>query len=348
MIGLALACQCTPPRPAQEPQTLKQAAAEKGIDVGTAVDPRYFAEPQYSEILANQFSVIEPENAMKFEPIHPRPDTDPNPYDFSGADQIVQFAQEHGQKVRGHCLVWYQQVSRWLREGNYTPAQMSDILHRHIQTVMGHFAGKVFAWDVVNEAINDDGSMRSSIWYDKPGFGFAGQGTHYVEQAFRWAHKADPHAKLFYNDFSDELPNPKSNAIYEMLKDFKSRGVPVDGIGFQCHLWRGFNSPENLKAFRENLERFHALGLIIHLTEIDATLKGDSQEAFQEEAKLYGDIIRTAVSVPGVKLVQTWGFTDKHSWINNPMAGTGWALPWDANYAKKPAWYAMMQALQGK
>jgi endo-1,4-beta-xylanase len=328
--------------------TLRSAAATRGLDIGTAVTPQFFAEPPYKKIAGSQFSVIEPENAMKFEPIHPRPDTDPQPYDFSGADQIVAFAAEHGQKVRGHCLVWHSQVPRWITRGSLTPPQLSAALHKHIQTVLKHFARKVYAWDVVNEAFNDDGSMRPSVWYDKPGFGFAGQGTHYIEQAFRWAHEADSHAKLFYNDYSGELFNPKSNAIYAMLKDFKARGVPVDGIGFQSHLWVGFNNPQNLKAFKENLQRFARLGLIIHITEFDVPLKSNSAAAFAEEGTLYRDVVRVARSVPAVKLIQTWGFTDKHSWISNPAAGTGWALPWDADYNEKPAWHSMMEALEGR
>ncbi len=331
----------------RDPTTLRQ-AARKGLEVGTAVDPRWFAEQPYSEILASQFSVVEPENAMKFEPIHPRPDTDPNPYDFTAADQIVAFAREHRQKVRGHCLVWYRQVPYWVRDGKMTPDQMAETLHKHIQTVMGRYKGKVYAWDVVNEAIDDDGSVRHSVWYDKPGFGFAGQGTRYIEQAFRWAREADPQVKLFYNDYSDEMFNPKSDAIYAMLKDFKARRVPVDGIGFQCHLWPGFNSPENLEAFRKNLQRFADLGLIIHITELDLPLHSDSAEAFKQEADIYRDVVRIAGSQPAVKLIQTWGFTDKHSWISNPAAGTGWGLPWDANYDKKPAWGAMLEALEGK
>jgi endo-1,4-beta-xylanase len=330
------------------PTTLVGAASRDGIDIGTAVDPRWFAERPYTDIVGSQFNVLEPENAMKFEPIHPRPNTDPNPYDFSAADEIVSFAEQHHQKVRGHCLVWYRQVPRWLTGGSFTPGQMADILHKHMQTVMGRYEGKVFAWDVVNEAINDDGSMRPSVWYDHPGFGFAGQGTAYIEQAFRWAHEADPHAKLFYNDYSDELPNPKANAIYAMLKDFKARHVPVDGVGFQCHLWQGFNSPANLQAFSANLKRFADLGLVIHITELDLPLHSSSAEAFQQEALLYHDVVQVAKSVPAVKMIQTWGFTDKHSWISNPALGTGWGLPWDADYNKKPAWGAMMEALRGK
>jgi endo-1,4-beta-xylanase len=330
------------------PTTLREAAARDGMDFGTAVEPRYLSEPTYPDILASQFSVIEPENAMKFEQIHPRPDTDPSPYDFGPADQLANFARDHHQKLRGHCLLWYRQLPAWVTNQTMTPPQMAETLHHHIRTVMHHFAGRVFAWDVVNEAFVDDGTLRSSAWYDKPGIGFAGQGTGYIEQAFRWAREADPKAKLFYNDFSGELFNPKSNAIYAMLKDFKTRGVPVDGIGFQCHLWSGFDTPANLNAFRENLQRFADLGLIIHITELDLQLRSDSAEAFQAEANLYRDVAKVASSQSHCKLIQTWGFTDKHSWISNPAMGTGWGLPWDASYQKKPAWYAIIEGLERK
>jgi endo-1,4-beta-xylanase len=162
-------------------QTLRDLAARRAIRVGAAVDPTYFPQAQYSNTLAAQFSQAQPENAMKFGPIQPGPAT----YSFTQGDQIVQFAQAHNMAVRGHTLVWYNQNPTWLTTGNYTPAQLSSILHDHIQTVVSHYAGQVYAWDVVNEAFSDSGgALRSTIWSDSPGIGLSG--TAYIEQAFRW------------------------------------------------------------------------------------------------------------------------------------------------------------------
>ena len=158
----------------------------------------------------------------------------PATYNFEPADSLVAFSQSHRMAVRGHTLVWHQQLPSWLTSGGYSFVGLSSILADHIYTVMKHFAGQVYAWDVVNEAFNDDGSLRGTLWSNAPGIGR--EGTAYIEQALRWAHAADPKALLFYNDFGAEPVNAKSDAIYRMARDFLSRGVPLNGIGLQMHL----------------------------------------------------------------------------------------------------------------
>lgn len=191
-------------------QSQRDLAAQRGIHFGAAVDPTHLTESGYAETLAREFNQVEPEGAMKFAPIHPGPTT----YNFAPADSIVAFAQAHEMAVRGHTLVWYNQLPGWLTSAGYTPTQLSDIQQNHIQEVVGRYAGKVYAWDVVNEAFNSDGSLRTYLWYGPPGIGLTGTG--YIEQAIRWAHAADPNALLFYNDYSAETVNPKSDAIYKM------------------------------------------------------------------------------------------------------------------------------------
>jgi endo-1,4-beta-xylanase len=221
---------------------------------------------------------------------------------------------------------------------------MSDILHDHINTVVRHYASKIYAWDVVNEAFMDNGSMRHTLWYDQPGIG-AGSGTKYIEQALRWTHEADPGAKLFYNDYDAEEINDKSDAIYAMAEDFKKRGVPLDGIGFQTHVTLKFDEPKKLKSYARNLARFAKLGLELHLTEIDVRLTDSTPAALAAQAKLYGEITTLCVQQPSCKLLQTWGFTDKYSWIPGFFKGYGWALLWDEEFRKKPAYAAMRDAL---
>ena len=326
------------------PTTLKSAAAARGITVGTAVSSRRLADPALADILQSEFSQLEPENEMKFALIHPRANTDPQPYNFTGADALVSFARAHGLLVRGHTLVWHKQLPNWVLKGTYTETELAAILRDHITTVVGHYQSDVYAWDVVNEAFNDDGSLRDTIWYNKPGIGSANEGTKYIEQAFRWARAANQNARLFYNDYDAEPINPKSNAIYAMAADFKKRGVPLDGVGFQVHLDPAFNNPAMLDSFRKNLQRFADLGLEIHFTELDVRLKDGNPGSLEAQAQLYAEVVKTCLALRACKMVQSWGITDRYSWIPGWYSGQGWALPWDANYNPKPAYFAMRDA----
>src|ERR1700733_14141430 len=211
------------------PPTLRQAADRAPLLVGAAVRPSVFSEAIYSATLAREFNMVEPEDVMKWWVVRPNADT----FNFRAGDEVVRFAQTHGMKVRGHCLVWDHNNPDWLVQGHFTPAQLSSLLHQHISAVMKHYAGQVFAWDVVNEALDENGQLKNSLWYNQPGIGLSHKRTSYIERAFRWAHGADPQALLFYNDAKGEGLNPKSDAIYAMVKDFKHRGVPIDGVGWR-------------------------------------------------------------------------------------------------------------------
>jgi endo-1,4-beta-xylanase len=214
-------------------QSLRDYADKTGVLVGTAVNPRLFTEEAYAATLAREFNMIEPENVMKWGTIRATRDV----FDFKPGDEVVTFAQAHRMKVRGHCLIWQKYNPAWLSKGTFTPEQLWELMHEHITTVVKHYAGQVFAWDVVNEAFDARGGFEHSVWYDRPGIGLAGKKTAYIEQAFRWAREADPKALLFYNDYDAEGLNAKSDAIYAMVKDFKQRGVPIDGIGLQMHIF---------------------------------------------------------------------------------------------------------------
>jgi endo-1,4-beta-xylanase len=322
-------------------QTLGQVAARHNIKIGAAADSPYLSDSSYAAILGSEFSQLQAENEMKFSIIHPGVNT----YDYRGGDALVSFAQSHTMVVRGHTLVWHNQVPSWVTSGSYTSPQLSTILQDHITTVVGHYAGKVYAWDVVNEAFNDDGTIRDTIWYNQPGIGFAGMGTKYIEQVLTWARAADPNAKLFYNDYNAEPLDAKSDAIYAMAQDFKTRGVPLDGIGFQLHIDLTFDNPATLASLTSNLQRFAALGLDLHITELDIRLQDSSAASLNAQGRLYGEIAAICVQQPSCKVFQTWGFTDKYSWIPSFFPGMGWALLWDANYRKKPAYTSIRNAL---
>jgi endo-1,4-beta-xylanase len=351
-------------------QPLREAARSSGMLIGTAVRPAQLSEAAYASTLAREFNMVEPEDALKWEVVHPEPQS----FDFAQADQIVDFAARRGMKVRGHTLVWHRQNPKWLTDRKYSSADLATILERHIKTVVGHYRGKIFTWDVVNEAFDElrPGELRSTIWRDQPGIETASsfeprassnpdrselmarsskQSYSYIERCFRWAHEADPKALLFYNEAEAETVNPKSDAIYAMVRDFRERGVPIDGVGLQMHI---ANLRADIASISSNIKRFTALGVQVHITEMDVALAVDDignarSEDLQRQADIYRKIAGACRSHAGCTAIQTWGFTDKYSWIGSHSKHTqGAALPFDRNFRAKPAYYALREALSAR
>ena len=292
--------------------------------------------------------MVEPEDAMKWRALRP----DAATYDFRQGDEVVRFAQIHQMKVRGHCLVWDHDNPDWLTQGHFSSSRLSRLLHEHITRVMTHYRGQVFAWDVINEALDENGNVRDSIWYNRPGIGLSGQSTAYIEQVFRWAHEADPHALLFYNEAEGEGLNRKSEAIYAMMKDFKRRGVPIDGVGLQMHVPTLELDTSALAAnLSANIARLTALGLQVHITELDVALPINANglpraDDLIHEADIYRGIVRACLNNPGCTAIQTWGFTDKYSWIGSHSRHTrGQGLPFDRTYQPKSAYRAVLEEL---
>src|SRR5579862_271935 len=328
-------------------QRLRDAADRADILIGAAVRPSLFSEPAYSETLSREYNMVEPEDAMKWSVVR----RSKGIFDFREADEVVNFARAHNMKVRGHCLVWDHDNPEWLMHSNASPEDLSRILHDHINTVVKHYSGQVFAWDVVNEAFDENGRLRDSIWYNQPGIGSSGRYTEYIEQAFRWAHASDPHALLFYNDNGGEGLGPKSDAVYAMIKDFQQRLVPIDGIGLQMHLsLKDFDSA----SVTANIARFTALGLQVHITELDVALplSPDSHaraEDLQRQADVYRAVVKACLNNPGCTAVQTWGFTDKYSWIGSHSRGAqDAALPFDRFYQPKSAYDSILSEISAR
>lgn len=340
-LAALLACVIPPPTYCQ---TLRQAADNDGVLIGTAVRSPQLSEPAYASTLAREFNMVEAEDAMKWWVLRPDAET----FDFRQADELVRFAVAHQMKVRGHCLVWGRYNPDWLTQGNFTAPQLSRLLHEHITRVMKHYAGQVFAWDVINEALDENGNVRDSLWYNQPGLGFSGRGTGYIEQVFRWAHEADPKALLFYNEAEGEGLNRKSDAIYAMIKDFRQRGVPIHGVGLQMHVP---SLDVDFAAIAANVARLTALGVQVHITELDVSLPLDSvghvqAEDLTRQAGIYRGIVRACLNSPGCTAIQTWGFTDKYSWIGSHSHGArGQALPFDRAYQPKAAYRAVLEEM---
>jgi endo-1,4-beta-xylanase len=325
-------------------QSLRHEADKAGILIGTAARPAQLSEPAYATALAREYNMVEPEDALKWWVLRP----DAATYDFRQGDEVVRFAQAHEMKIRGHCLVWGRYNPDWLTQGHFTPEQLAQLLHGHITRVMEHYRGQVFAWDVVNEALDENGEVRDSLWYNQPGIGLAGKGTAYIEQVFRWAHEADPNALLFYNEAEGEGLNRKSDVIYAMVKDFKRRGVSIDGVGLQMHIP---TLDVDIPAIASNIVRLAALGLQVHITELDVSLPVDSDgrsqaEDLRRQSEVYRGIVRACLNNAGCTAIQTWGFTDKYSWIGSHSHGSrGQALPFDRTYQPKSAYSAVIQEL---
>jgi len=245
---------------------LRSLAEAHGILIGAAVDAEKLKrDAQYAETLSREFNILTPENAMKFDSVHPSR----NEYDFSEPDAIVSFARANDMKVRGHTLVWHEALPSWIREGDFTPEEWRDILREHILTEAKHYKGQIYAWDVVNEAVEEDGSLRDTVWLQ-------GIGPEYLDLAFRWAHEADPEALLFYNDYGAEGLGSKSDAVYNLVKGLLERGVPIHGVGLQMHV--SLEEPPNPQDVAANIKRLNDLGLEVHITEMDVRIREPATE----------------------------------------------------------------------
>jgi len=340
---------------AAQAQTLRSAASQRAISIGSAADADEYGEankllnPLYASTLATQYSMLEPENAMKWDVTQPGINT----FNYEPGDQLVSFAQAHQMQVRGHNLCWHQQLPSWLSAyaKTATSQQMSDLLQTHITNIVSHYKGKVFAWDVVNEPFNDPATgvapdLRDSVWYDQPGIGKTGTG--YIEQALEWAHAADPDALLFVNDYNIEQPGAKFNALYAMVQDFVARGVPIHGVGIEMHI--DISGYPGSSGFAQNIQALHKLGLQVHITEMDVRIPVNSAGVasaadLQSQAAAYQRILTVCLQNPGCTAFQVWGLSDGNSWIPGVFSGYGDALPFDVNYQPKPAFNTMMTAM---
>src|SRR5262249_1984658 len=262
-------------------QPLRASADQRGFFVGTAVAVSPFRGEQiYQDTLRREFNIMVAENAFKWDSVRPSRTT----FNFTDTDALVDFAQANNMKMRGHTLVWHNQLPGWLTSGNFTRDEVIEILRDHIATLVGRYKGRVWAWDVVNEAIDDATAQlrTSSCWFQKIG-------PDNVKMAFELTRHADPDARLHLTDYSIEGMNPKSNAVYNLVQDLKNQGEPIDGVGWQMHQSNGFRTqPQH----QMNARRLGDLGLDISITEMDVRINlPDSGAAQQQQADAYGDVI---------------------------------------------------------
>ena len=314
-LALAGAALVVPNMAQAAASTLGAAAAQSGRYFGTAIAANRLGDSTYSTIAAREFNMITAENEMKPEALQPNR----GQFNFSSGDQIYNWATQRGLKVRGHTLAWHAQQPGWMQSLNGSNLRQAMI--DHINGVMAHYRGKLVAWDVVNEAFNEDGSRRSS--------NLQGTGNDWIEVAFRTARAADPSTKLCYNDYNIEnWSYGKTQGVYNMIRDFKSRGVPIDCVGLQTHFTGGSSLPGN---FQTTLSSFAALGVDVALTEADVTNASTSQ---------YAGLTQACMNVPRCIGITVWGVRDSDSWRSGESP-----LLFDGGGNKKAAYNSVLNVL---
>ncbi|WP_155370691.1 non-reducing end alpha-L-arabinofuranosidase family hydrolase [Catellatospora vulcania] len=295
--------------------TLGAAAAQSGRYFGTAIAAGRLGNSAYTTIAAREFNMVTAENEMKPDATQPQR----GQFNFNSGDQIYNWATQRGMKVRGHTLAWHAQQPGWMQSLNGSALRQAMI--DHINGVMAHYRGKLAAWDVVNEAFNEDGSRRSS--------NLQGTGNDWIEVAFRTARAADPGVKLCYNDYNIEnWSYGKTQGVYRMIQDFKSRGVPIDCVGLQTHFTGGSSLPSN---FQTTLSSFAALGVDVALTEVDVTNASTSQ---------YAGLTQACMNVARCIGITVWGVRDSDSWRSSESP-----LLFDGSGNKKAAYTSVLNAL---
>ena len=341
------------------PDSLRSHAAAHGLLFGGAVNPALLdvdgaangtTTDPYTLLFAAQANILVAENSMKWGALRPAPDK----FDFTQGDRLIRFAGLNGQRVRGHNLCWHESNPAWLK-ATANKDNARQLLTEHIQTVAGHFRGKLHSWDVVNEAINPpDGlpdGLRKTMWLDLIG-------PDYLELAFRTAAAADPQAKLTYNDYDIEQDTPKQiakrDAVMALLRRFKAKGVPIHAVGVQSHL--DATAPPAGKGLQEFIREAAKMGLEVFVTEMDVNthaVVGGAEAQDAAVAVVFRDYLRLVLAEPNVPIVLTWGLDDAHSWLSQahgnqsrrPDGTRERPLPFDDDLKPTPAFLALREAI---
>jgi endo-1,4-beta-xylanase len=339
--------------------TLRALGAQVQLRIGTAAIPNDLTDPTLSQITADQFSVLTPGNEMKWQVVEPQQGN----FNWTGADNLVNFAEEHHERVRGHTLVWHNQLPDWLTEGvadgKISNSQLRDLLHQHITTEVSRYRGRIWQWDVLNEMFTDSNPSQlnpNDFWISHLGAGI-------IADAFRWAHAADPEALLCYNDYNiagEDGSNAKFNAALTMVQNLRNQKVPIDCVGDQGHLDLQFGFNPTLMT--QDLQAYGRLGLKVAITEADVrtfveTTDSDqtpivspteptpSHTADPAGADWYTGMLQSCLAVKACISFTVWGFADAESWIPGTFKGEGDADLYDVNLSPKPQYTALQQTL---
>jgi len=309
------------------------------IYIGCAVPSNFSSADQ--NIVKTEFNIVTCENNMKIGTISPSK----GQFNYSGGDSLVNFAKQNNLLVHGHAFVWHKYNPGWV-DGT------KSMMESYINSVATHFKGNIYVWDVVNEAFQRTGEYRinaiGSNGQDGASIFGQKQTKQYIEDAFKAASKVDQKVKLIYNDYDIDSIDAKFNGVYAMVKDFKSRNIPIHGVGFQMHL--GSNYTEAMaKSFGDKMQKLADLGIESYITEMDVGCSSNSQAGLEQQAKTYGWVMKECLAQPMCRAVQVWGIRDSQSWRINPDAPEDRAIApliFNDNGEKKPAYYAIQKAMQ--
>ncbi|MFI7542242.1 endo-1,4-beta-xylanase [Actinoplanes sp. NPDC049599] len=314
--GVVLAASVAVVGTAEAASALGASAAQTGRYFGAAIAAGKLGDATYTRILTTEFNSVTPENEMKWDATEPSQGR----FTYTNGDRILNQGSSMGAKVRGHALLWHAQQPGWAQALSGTALRNAAI--NHVTQVATHYKGKIYAWDVVNEAFADGGSggRRDS--------NLQRTGNDWIEAAFRAARAADPAAKLCYNDYNTDGINAKSTGIYNMVRDFKSRGVPIDCVGLQSHLGTTIDS-----TYQANIQRFADLGVDVQITELDIEQGGN-------QANIYSTVTKACMAVSRCTGITVWGIRDTDSWRTgaNPLL-------FDGSGNKKAAYTSVLNAL---
>jgi endo-1,4-beta-xylanase len=338
------------------PDSLRALAAKVGLRIGTAASPARLSNPQVAAITAGQFSVVTPENEMKWQVVEPTQ----GQFDWSGADQVVAFAEANHQLVRGHTLMWHNQLPNWLTSGvangTISDAQLKDLLHQHITTEVSRYKGKIWQWDVANELFANSWDTAQADGLNANDFWISHLGSGIVADAFRWAHAADPNALLCYNDFNiagEDGTNVKFQNVYNFVENLRAQGVPISCVGEQGHLDTQYGFSGQL--MQQDLQSYASLGVKVAITEADVRTfveTTDNQQTptngLEKFAQPYefGQELKACLAVRDCISFTIWGFDDAESWVPSTFSGEGYADIYDVNLNKKDAYYELQQDLK--
>ncbi|KAI8317308.1 Endo-1,4-beta-xylanase 5 [Colletotrichum sp. SAR11_240] len=318
-------------------QGLHDLAVKNGkLFFGTATDTNLFNDAAYMAVLnrTGEFGLVVPENSQKWDAT----EKTQGQFTFTNPDAVRAVGVANKQMMRCHALTWHSQLPSFVSQGTWTPETLTSVIEAHIANTVAHFAGACYSWDVVNEALADNGTLRDSVFSRTLGQDF-------IPISFRAAAAADPAAKLYYNDFSLEFNSKKTDGAVKIVQDLKAAGVKIDGLGLQAHLEVGKTpSPQTLGKV---MSRFTDMGLEVALTELDirhGKVPADDA-AVQQQAKDYASVVKTCVDAKGCVGVVVWEFTDKYSWIPSTFQGQGDACLFDKDMNPKPAYDSIKAVL---
>jgi len=305
---------------------LRELAATRDLLIGYAALLKFYEQPDgavYADIAAEEFNLVTTENSLKWDRLNPLPGM----FRWAQADNLVAHAKARRQAVHGHTLIWHRQLPSWIRQSD--PADRETHMREFIQRVLGRYGQDIPIWDVVNEALEEDGTYRHSIWYEA-------MGADFIDIAFRQARQSAPEATLIYNEYDVSFDGPKVDGMMRLLQSLKDANTPIDGVGFQMHLDANFDRYDEVA---RNFQAVANMDLDIYITELDVSIRDGQTE--EQQAEVYSRVLSLCLEQPRCKAYQTWGFTDMYSWRSqyNPLI-------LDERYQVKPAYTALQRRLQ--